>query len=73
MKTALQQATEPAVANALAARAACYHQNFPAFFAAYRASPALGRAILDAIVLSTRWTALNVLMKACKPSVPVAA
>ena len=62
---------EGAVANALRAQAAAASANYPAFFKAYGAAPALGRALLDVMAPRMRWHALNTLVKAYKASLPV--
>lgn len=59
------------IAHALAVRAAAAACDYPAFFALYAATPALGRALLDVIAPKLRWAALNVLVKGYKTSLPV--
>jgi hypothetical protein len=57
---------------ALRARAAALSYDLPAFFRAYGAVPALGRALLDALVPSVRWAGLNTVVKGYGPTpVPV--
>jgi hypothetical protein len=62
---------EGAIANALAARQAAASANYPAFFKAYAAAPALGRALLDILAPRLRFAALNVLVKVYKASLPL--
>jgi hypothetical protein len=57
----------PAVANALRARAALARDDPLSFFAAYRSAPALGRALLDLALPRVRFSALQALVRACRP------
>lgn len=59
------------MAHALRVRAALAAADYPAFYQLYAAAPALGRALMDIYVPTLRFDALNVVVKAFKPSVPV--
>ncbi len=67
----LQEAAQPAVAHALAVRAALAAQGYRRFFSLYASAPALGRALMDIYVPKLRFDALGVVVKAFKPSVPL--
>lgn len=60
-----------AVSNALAARQAAFASDYPGFFRAYAAAPALGRALMDIMAPRLRWAALNVLVRSYKAPLPV--
>ena len=65
-------ADHPAVAHALAVRAALARGDAPAFFALYARAPRLGRALMDIAAPALRFATLTSLVAAVKPSFPVA-
>ena len=60
-----------AVEHALAVRAAISERDFCAFFRLYSKAPRLGRLLMDVAAPAMRFYALNAVVKAVKPVVPV--
>lgn len=55
----------------MAVRAAVASSDYARFFKLYACAPALGRALMDIYVPTLRYDALNAVVKAFKPSLPV--
>lgn len=61
----------PEVVHAMKVRQAVFRRDYKQFFELYVSCPNLGRAILDVLVPKMRWHALNVTVKAFRPTVPL--
>ena len=72
LASAAAHAAHPAVAHALAARAAIARRDAVAFFDLYRAAPRLGRALMDIAAPRLRFETLTALVRALRPALPVA-
>ena len=68
---AMQEASQPDVAHALAVRAALAAADYPRFFQLYPSAPRLGRALMDVVVPKLRFDALQTACKAIKPTAPL--
>ena len=66
-----QVADEPAVAHALRVREAMGAGNKPQFCTLYAGAPNMGRALMDSLLPQVRFSALNMLVKAFAPTLPL--
>jgi hypothetical protein len=67
----MEQEAGEAVSHALQVRSAVYCDDYPAFFKLYGRAPNMGRALLDMYVPRFRFHALNIIVRAYRPHVPV--
>jgi SAC3/GANP family len=67
----VMQVTGDSVTHALKVRSAVYCDDIPAFFRLYRQAPAMGRALLDKYLPEFRFRALNIIVRAYRPTLPV--
>lgn len=59
------------VTHALQVRSAVYCDDIPAVFRLYREAPGVARALLDKFLPEFRFRALNILVRAFRPTLPV--